>query len=58
MRFLRLKQVMDRTGLGRSTIYKFMSEGRFPQAVSLGGRNVAWVETELEEWMVARVSER
>ncbi|ENM3861893.1 TPA: AlpA family phage regulatory protein [Vibrio vulnificus] len=59
MRFLRLKEVMSLTGLGRSTIYKFMAdETDFPKSVPLGGRAVAWVESEIEEWMESRLSIR
>ncbi|MEZ9494944.1 AlpA family transcriptional regulator [Vibrio splendidus] len=58
MRFLRLKEVMALTGLGRSSIYKFMDENTFPKTVSLGGRAVAWVESEIEDWMSERLSKR
>ncbi|WP_418103808.1 AlpA family transcriptional regulator [Vibrio harveyi] len=58
MRFLRLKEVMALTGLGRSSIYKFMDENTFPKSVSLGGRAVAWVESEIEDWMSERLSQR
>ncbi|HGS4462521.1 TPA: AlpA family transcriptional regulator [Vibrio metschnikovii] len=59
MRFLRLKEVMSLTGLGRSTIYKFMAdETDFPKSLPLGGRAVAWVESEIEEWMESRLSMR
>ena len=39
---LRLPTVKARTGLGSSTIYKFISEGRFPKAVALGDRAVGY----------------
>ena len=58
MRFIRLKEVMHVTGLGRSSIYNYMAEGRFPKTVSLGGRAVAWVESEVQDWMLAKVSGR
>ncbi|WP_305829927.1 AlpA family transcriptional regulator [Photobacterium leiognathi] len=58
MRLIRLKEVMNICGLGRSSIYKFMEDGRFPQSVSLGDRAVAWVETEVEEWIEQKVAER
>ncbi len=58
MRFLRLKEVMSLTGLGRSTIYKFMDDEVFPKTIPLGGRAVAWVESEIEEWMESRLSMR
>lgn len=58
MRFLRLKDVMSLTGLGRSTIYKFMDDEVFPKTIPLGGRAVAWVESEIEEWMEQRLALR
>ncbi|MDR3411824.1 MAG: AlpA family phage regulatory protein, partial [Formivibrio sp.] len=44
-RILRLPNVLDRTGLSRSTVYQRVSEGRFPRPVSLGDRAVGWVES-------------
>ncbi|ELR66126.1 Transcriptional regulator [Photobacterium marinum] len=58
MRFMRLKEVMNVTGLSRSSIYNFMAEGTFPKSVPLGGRAVAWVEDEVQEWMEAKLIER
>ncbi|MGI2831417.1 AlpA family transcriptional regulator [Vibrio sp. B513a] len=51
MRFLKLKEVMQKTALSRSAIYRKMNEDQFPQSVSLGDRAVAWVESEVDEWM-------
>ncbi|MCG3726204.1 AlpA family transcriptional regulator [Vibrio cincinnatiensis] len=51
MRFLKLKEVMEKTALSRSAIYRKMNDGEFPQSVSLGDRAVAWVESEVDEWM-------
>ena len=41
-RLIRFKEVQHRVGLGRSTIYRWMSEGKFPKPVQLGGYAVAW----------------
>lgn len=51
MRFLKLKEVMQKTALSRSAIYRKMNEDQFPQSISLGDRAVAWVESEVDEWM-------
>ncbi|TKE94516.1 AlpA family transcriptional regulator [Vibrio kanaloae] len=51
MRFLKLKEVMQKTALSRSAIYRRMNEDQFPQSISLGGRAVAWVESEVDAWM-------
>lgn len=58
MRLIRLKEVMQLTGLARSTVYKFMKEQRFPSTVPLGVRAVAWVEAEVQDWLQARLNER
>lgn len=58
MRIIRLKEVIDSTGLARSTIYKYIGEGTFPKTVSLGDRCVGWVESEVHEWILARIEER
>ncbi len=51
MRFLKLKEVMEKTALSRSAIYRIMNDGEFPKSISLGDRAVAWVESEVELWM-------
>jgi len=58
MRILRLPNVLDRTGLSRSTVYQRVSEGRFPKPVSLGARAVGWIETEVEEWIARQIEVR
>ena len=55
VRFLRLPEVLARTGLSRSTIYVRLDQGRFPRPVSLGARAVGWIETEVDEWIRARI---
>ena len=57
-RILRLPEVMARTGLSRTTIYRRRLAGRFPQAVPLGTRTVGWVESELEAWLRERMARR
>lgn len=52
---IRLKQVIDRTGLSRSTIYDMMKAGTFPARVGLGLRSVGWRENEVSDWIAARV---
>jgi prophage regulatory protein len=50
-RFLRIKDVMARTGLTRTAIYRRIADGTFPKQVPLGPATVAWRESELEAWM-------
>jgi len=58
MRIIRLKDVMATTGLGRSSIYKYVQEGAFPKPVRLGGRSTGWVEDEVEEWVIEKIAQR
>lgn len=56
--FIRLPEVRRRTGLGKTTIYDWMKEGRFPKSLHLGGNIVVWVESEIDAWLEAKVATR
>lgn len=58
MRLIKLKEVLHITGLSRSTVYRFMSAGGFPMKIELGGNSVAWVESEVEEWISEKIGKR
>ena len=50
--------VVEKTGLGESTIYEKIAAGTFPKPVPLGPKAVGWVEEEVDNWIAARVAER
>ncbi len=52
---LRLPTVKSRTGLSRSTIYLRIANGEFPRPVSLGGRAVGWLESDVENWLSDKI---
>lgn len=56
--FLRLPEVKTATGLARTTIYRLMDEGKFPKAIKLAARSVAWCSSEIEAWMAGRIALR
>jgi len=58
MKILRLAQVMDSTGLGRSTIYKYIAERKFPIPLQLSERCVGWLESEVQQWIQSRLDMR
>ena len=49
--FLRLADVTKRTALSRSTIYRRMAAGTFPQATPISDGLVAWYETDINAWV-------
>ncbi|WP_420326560.1 helix-turn-helix transcriptional regulator [Mameliella sp.] len=54
IRLLRRREVENRTGLSRSTLYDWMKRGEFPRPVKLGARIVAWRETDIVAWLESR----
>ena len=56
-RILKLPEVIQVTGLARSTIYLWMKEKRFPTHIKLGERSVGWLEEEVHSWLDQRISE-
>lgn len=55
-RFMRIDEVISVTGLGRNTIYTRMREGTFPRQVRLGPHSVAWLQSDISDWMTSVVS--
>ncbi|EPB6712248.1 TPA: AlpA family phage regulatory protein [Escherichia coli] len=59
-RILRLKDVMKKMGISRSTIYDWLNpkspryDETFPKQRQLGRQSVGWLESELNEWVMRR----
>jgi prophage regulatory protein len=58
IRYIRLPEVKERTGLGKTTLYGMVKDGEFPAPVKLAGRAVGWVESEVDQWAAARLADR
>jgi prophage regulatory protein len=54
MKFLRIRQVMQLTGLSRMTIYRLELAGRFPKRRRLSENSVAWLESDIAAWADSR----
>lgn len=52
----RLPRVKKRTGLSRSSIYLRMRKNQFPRPISLGGRAVGWLSSEIDQWLEERIA--
>lgn len=56
-RFLRRPEVEQRTGLSKTSIYRGIQEGTFPQPLPLGPRTVVWPESAIVEWMEKKMAD-
>ena len=57
-RFLRLPEVLEMTGIGKTFIYDRMKDGTFPKQIQLGSRSVVWNEQEVIKWMEDQMASR
>ena len=56
-KILRIKDVAQVVGLGKTTIWQRIREGQFPRPVKLGGRDsraVGWRQGDIERWLSER----
>lgn len=57
-RIVRLKTVLSRTGLSRSTIYRKIAEGTFPAQIRISVNGAGWHESEIDRWIANPVAWR
>lgn len=55
-KIIRLPEVIQETGLSRSTIYLRMSKGDFTKSISLGDRAVGWLQEEVNQWLEQKIA--
>jgi prophage regulatory protein len=53
-RILRMRDVIQRVSLSRSTIYVLMANNDFPKPIKLGSQSIGWRDSDLEEWIANR----
>src|SRR5580692_3884525 len=58
LHYIRLREVCSRVSLRPSSLYRLIQLGRFPKQVKLSERTAAWIESEVEAFMDARIAER
>ncbi len=50
-RFLRIREMLWRVGLSRSSIYRMIEAGDFPKQIRVNQSTVVWSENEIIAWM-------
>ncbi|MBD2786524.1 AlpA family transcriptional regulator [Xenorhabdus sp. DI] len=53
---IRLSEVQRRTGYSKAWIYKLISDGEFPKQIKLGSRSIAFIESEIDNWIAQRIA--
>jgi prophage regulatory protein len=53
---LRLPAVLQRTATKKTNLYGLIKAGRFPRPIKLTERTVAWISTEVDEWIQQRIA--
>ena len=54
VKLIKLSRVMEKTSLSKTAVY---TTPGFPKPVKVGKRAVAWVESEVDQWISARIAE-
>ncbi|MDZ7322069.1 helix-turn-helix transcriptional regulator [Kosakonia sacchari] len=55
--FIRLPEVQRRTGYSKAWIYRLMGNGTFPSSIKIGSRSIAFVESEVDDWINQRIED-
>ncbi len=58
VKIIRMRELSQKTGCSRSTIYSFISRNEFPKPIPLGARAVGWIESEVDEWIAQKEVQR
>ena len=58
LRILRLPLVIEKTGLGRASIYAKINEGTFPSPIKISKRASGWLESEVNDWIEEQINFR
>jgi prophage regulatory protein len=57
-RIIRLHELPQYCGLGRTQIAELIAQGKFPRPVKLSTRRKGWLEAELIAWQQERITRR
>lgn len=57
-RLIDFKEALSRNRTKKSWAYELIKQNRFPKPVKIGSRSIAFVESEIDAWIDARIAER
>ncbi|MDP2588403.1 AlpA family phage regulatory protein [Vibrio splendidus] len=57
MRLIRIREVLDKTGLSKATLYRLIAAGKFPASIQIAYRAVAWEESQVDDYLLNMISQ-
>ncbi|HAU4929969.1 helix-turn-helix transcriptional regulator [Aeromonas hydrophila] len=54
VRILSMRDLTEKLGVGKSTIYSMIGEGRFPRGTRITAQKVGWLSSQVDEWIHSR----
>ena len=58
VKFIRMQRTKQKTGLSHGGVYLHMKQGTLPSSIRIGEKAVAWIESEIDAVMKARIERR
>ncbi len=58
VRLITLDEVSDRVPFSKVHIYRLIGRGEFPGQIEVGPQRVAWIESEVDDWIADRMRRR
>ena len=58
IKIIKLPEVIAITTLSRASVYRLITDGKFPKQVKLSTRACAWVEQDVLNWLNDRINSR
>lgn len=55
MRLIRIREVLDKVGLSKATLYRLIAAGEFPASIQLSSRAVGWEESLVDEFLMKKL---
>jgi predicted DNA-binding transcriptional regulator AlpA len=55
---MRIREVLQLSGLSRATLYREIKSHTFPAPVKLSSRSVGWLQDDVTQWLEARITQR
>ena len=57
MQFLRVRKVTEMVGFSKTTLYARVRDGTFPKPIVLGPQTVAFLESDVLDWMQSQIAQ-